>query len=84
MEQTDCWTLRNGGCGQVYRKLTDLPSNQGPDHEVLYRYREEQVCLKCFIGIEKNKYALACGTITMNKLILVDSIKLPAFKDTSF
>ena len=22
MEQTDCWTLRNGGCGQVYRKLT--------------------------------------------------------------
>ena len=23
------------------RKLSDLPSNQGPDHEVLYRYREE-------------------------------------------
>ena len=32
--------LEEQRCGHVYRKLTDLPSNQGPDHEV-------------FIGIEK-------------------------------
>ena len=27
----------------MYRKLTDLPSNQVPDHEVLYGYRRKKL-----------------------------------------